>query len=299
MYGDDITLLLDDGDILIRAQFIRQNEFGSYLPELAYTLTNRTSSPWRTLKLQFDIGGLCNGERRQWTVPVVTSLGWAEDHQLVREYRDTVTPLVGEVDGCKAEIIKGSLLLAESFKIRIDGVLHERVDLAKELQEVKINHGAEAAAEAEEERKAAEAKAKSDAAELARRKRLAAERKRNALLAQKRAEEAEAAVLPDGIMVNRSENSSRVDQYARIIAMYGRPERDDSTENDVPRPAMVIRLIEYRPENVKIAFLPIANFGDPPPFRKWSVIGFIDMNTNNKMSKYEAAERLKERLRRW
>jgi hypothetical protein len=87
MYGDDITLPLDNGNILIRAEFIRQNEFGTYVPQLACKIRNQTSSPWVTLKLQFDIGGLCNGEPRQWTVPVVTSLGWAEDHQLVREYQ--------------------------------------------------------------------------------------------------------------------------------------------------------------------------------------------------------------------
>src|SRR6185369_6108202 len=118
--------------------------------------------------------GLCNGEPRQWTVPVVTSLGWAEDHQLVREYKDTVIPLVGKVDGCKAEIIKARLLLAENSKTRIDGVTGEQVDLAKEVQDLKAKRAAEAAAQAEEERKAAEAQRKKDAAETARRKRLAA-----------------------------------------------------------------------------------------------------------------------------
>ena len=178
MYGDDITLPLDDGSILIRAQFIRVNQYGSYVPELAFSLKNQTSSFWRTLKLQFDIGGICNGEPRQWTLPVVTSLGWAEDHQLVTEYTDTVIPLVGKVDGCKTEIIKASLLLAENPKTRIDGVTGERVDLEKELQKLKAKREAEAAAQAEEEQKASEAQAKKDAAEAAHRKRLAAEQKK-------------------------------------------------------------------------------------------------------------------------
>ena len=69
MYGDDITLPLDDGNIVIRAQFIQQR-YGNYVPELALKIKNQTSSSWRTLKLQFDIGGLCNGEPRQWTLPV-------------------------------------------------------------------------------------------------------------------------------------------------------------------------------------------------------------------------------------
>jgi hypothetical protein len=105
------------------------------------------------------------------------------------------------------------------------------------------------------------------------------------------------AVLPDGIVENRSEASNQVDQYGPIVAMYGRPERDDSTENDVPQPTIVTRFIEYRPENVKIVFVPIAKFGEPPPYLKWNVIGYIDMDTNTKMSKYQVAERLQSRRR--
>jgi hypothetical protein len=108
--------------------------------------------------------------------------------------KDTVIPLVGKVDGCKAEIIKARLLLAENSKTRIDGVTGEQVDLAKEVQDLKAKRAAEAAAQAEEERKAAEAQRKKDAAETARRKRLAAERDRkeaeeNARLTRKREEE--------------------------------------------------------------------------------------------------------------
>jgi hypothetical protein len=201
VYGDDLTLPLDGGNIVIRAQFIQQNKFGSYLPELVLQITNQTSSPRRTLKLQIDVGGFCNGEPRQWTVPVATSLGWAQDHQLVKEYKDYVIPLVGKVDGCRAEIIKAKLLLAESFTTRIDGETGERVDLEKQLQEIKAKrdaetaaHDAEVAAQAEAERKTAEAQAKKDAAEAARQKRLAAERKRketeeNARLEKERADE--------------------------------------------------------------------------------------------------------------
>ena len=205
MCGDGITLPLDDGNILIHARFIRINQFSVYVPELALSITNQTSSSWATLKLQFDIGGLCNGEFRQWTLPVVTSLGWAKDHQVVKEYTDSVILLFGKVDGCKAEIIKASLILAENSKTRIDGATGERVDLEKQLRDLKIKREAEAAAQAEEERrvaeaqaeeerKAAEAQAKKDAAEAARRKQLVAEQKRkqaevDAQRAKMRAEE--------------------------------------------------------------------------------------------------------------
>ena len=69
-------------------------------------MENHTSSPWRTLKLQFDIGGLCNGDPRQWTLPVVTSLEWAKEGPVSKEYTDTVFSLVGKVDGCNTEAIK-------------------------------------------------------------------------------------------------------------------------------------------------------------------------------------------------
>jgi len=202
MYGEDIILPLDDGNILIHAQFIRQNPYGSYVPELGFTMTNQTSSPWRTLSLQFVISGLCNGKVREWTLPVITrSLGWAEGHEFVREYTDTVIPLVGQVDDCKTEIIKASLVLAENSKTRIDGLTGERVDLEKQFQELKTKRDAEAAEQAEEEGKASEtqaaAQAKEDAAEAARQKRMAAEQRKkeaDSRLAEYRAAEHRAEV---------------------------------------------------------------------------------------------------------
>src|ERR1017187_6541833 len=188
MYGDDITLPLDDGNIFIRAQFIPSGQFN--VPELVLSITNQTSSPWATLKLQFDIGGLCGvGTPLQWSLSVVTSLEWAKDRQLIKEYTDYVIPLARKVDGCKTEIIRARLILAENSKTRIDGVTGEPPDLEKELLEIKAKREVEAAAqaeqrrraaeaEAEEKKKAAEAQAKDDAAEAALRKRLAAEQKR-------------------------------------------------------------------------------------------------------------------------
>ena len=190
LYGEDITLPLDDGSIAIRAQFIRPSGFGSDVPELSIEIKNHTSSSWRTLKLRFDIGGLCKGEPRQWTVPVTTSLGRAEDHPMVKEYVDTVIPLVGTVDGCKTEIIKASLVLAESSTARIDGVAGARVDLEKQLLEIKAKREAEAAARVEEEKTAAAAQAKKDAVEAARQKRLASERKQKQAEADAKAAEA-------------------------------------------------------------------------------------------------------------
>jgi hypothetical protein len=91
--------------------------------------------------------------------------------------------------GCTAEIITARVLFAENIKIRIDGVTGERVDLEKQLQEIKAKRDAEAAAQAEREQaaaeavaeiqaKAAEAQAKKDAVEASRRKLQADEQKK-------------------------------------------------------------------------------------------------------------------------
>jgi hypothetical protein len=171
--ADDITIPVGQGNIVIRPAFLRGN-----VPELSLKIKNQTAYSWRTLKLRFDIGCFCNGEPRRWTVPVTTSLGWAEDHPVVKEYVDTVIPLVGKVDGCDTEIITAKLVFAENSKTRIDGVSGETIDLENQLQEITKQREAEAALQADQERQAAEAEAKKAAAEAERRRRLAAEGKR-------------------------------------------------------------------------------------------------------------------------
>ena len=104
--------------------------------------------------------------------------------------------------------------------------------------------------------------------------------------------------LQEGIVDDPSSSSHQRDEYAPIVAKYGRPERDDdSTQYDASRPRIMTRLIEYRVENVRISFAPTGKFGDPPPYARWKVIGYIDINTNTKLSSAAVAERLKLRLR--
>jgi hypothetical protein len=79
LYGDDITIPLDGGSILIQgARFIRESVAGdgSLVPESSFMVVNQTSSSWRVLKLQFDVGGICNGEPRRWSHSVVLAVGW-------------------------------------------------------------------------------------------------------------------------------------------------------------------------------------------------------------------------------
>ena len=174
MYGDEITLPLDNGNIVIRASFIGFNGY-TQIPELTAGITNQTSSEWPTLKLQFDVSASCAGNERHWSIPATTALGWRKDYHVFQYYKDIVIALVGEVKGCKTESIKASLILAENADIRIDGVTGERVDYKAEREAEAAARAAAQAAQAEEERKAADAQY---AAEEARRKRLAAEQKR-------------------------------------------------------------------------------------------------------------------------
>jgi hypothetical protein len=70
VYGDDITFQLGDGRILIKdARFIRENvsEGGSLVPELSFTIINETSFSWKSIKLEFDMSGICGSEPRQWS----------------------------------------------------------------------------------------------------------------------------------------------------------------------------------------------------------------------------------------
>jgi hypothetical protein len=195
MYGEDITIPLDDGRLVIRdAQFIRVNNFRDYVPELSFRMTNETSSPWRTVKLRFNVDGTCNGEPHRWSFSAEVGIAYMASPPVMESYFNTIDPLVGKVDGCKAETIKASLVTAESPKVRINGVTGERVELEEELRQITAKRDAEEAVRAEEQRKAAAVQAKKDAAEAARRKRLAAEQKkkdaeRDARIARSMAEE--------------------------------------------------------------------------------------------------------------
>jgi hypothetical protein len=102
-------------------------------------------------------------------------------------------------------------------------------------------------------------------------------------------------VLPDGLLADRSQADNKVDQFWPIVEVYGKPDKDDSTAYDTPRPPLVARIIEYQPEGVRIAFIPIAKVTEPPPYTGWTVIGYIDTKADTKMSKDEVAERLKGR----
>lgn len=85
------------------------------------------------------------------------------------------------------------------------------------------------------------------------------------------------------------------DEAAMFIATYGPPTEEICTQDETPRPPIVTRWLVYRPENVRVIFIPFGSFGAPPPYSAWKFFGAQDAITDSALSPTEAAERLKKR----
>lgn len=117
-------------------------------------------------------------------------------------------------------------------------------------------------------------------------------------------------VLPDTAMpfsAERKRNSA--DQYAMLVARYGKPDSILSTENDSPRPKVSTRMAHYRIAHLKVAFTPngcveayeraikiVAESSHypaiaedemrrmepcvPPRNAGWTIVGYIDSSEN-------------------
>ena len=108
-------------------------------------------------------------------------------------------------------------------------------------------------------------------------------------------------VLPPGILERGSSdatNQDQADEFTAMVALLGRPNKEDSTQYDSPRPPIVSRFIEYQPENIRIGFFPTGRMGDPPPYKAWKLLGYVDIATNAKISNTEATQRFKDRIAR-
>ena len=66
------------------------------------------------------------------------------------------------------------------------------------------------------------------------------------------------------------------DDASEIIKRLGKPDKDDSTEYDQPRPPVVTRWLDYTRQNVRVMLVPANRVGDPPPYT-WKLMGFTDL----------------------
>jgi uncharacterized tellurite resistance protein B-like protein len=205
MYGDDITIPLDNGSIIVEnPQFIRSNNFGGKVPGLTFTLTNHTHRAWVSIDLLFDITYSCMGEAHQRSQAVKLGLGWSKDAPIKREFHDLAISLAGQVDSCQTENIKVNLVSATSLdNVRIEGAtggpaaLTEQVppdSLGQPDRQQSEERSTEQAAAHTAQAGAAVANQSKNPTKAARRKQLAAEQQRkqaeaDAQAARKKADE--------------------------------------------------------------------------------------------------------------
>lgn len=186
--GDFAVPIPTGGSLIIQhPQFIvinskyQQFNVKVYDPMLTFGVVDKSSAPWKELKVQFDMGGICNGEIRQWSESVTISSSTLAfmDEIGMKNYDHSINSLTGKVQGCSTEIIK----------VRVGDPPAETLNLKPELEAIKLKRdserAAETAAKGERDRVAAEERAKRDvehekqeAADAARRKRLADEQKK-------------------------------------------------------------------------------------------------------------------------
>lgn len=89
------------------------------------------------------------------------------------------------------------------------------------------------------------------------------------------------------------------DQGAWVIRLAGTPDEDYSSENEVPRPPIVARMITYSAKHVRVILMPEVPgkpnaIGTPPPYQWWTIVAFSDprLQTNAKLSREEGMRRL-------
>jgi hypothetical protein len=97
--------------------------------------------------------------------------------------------------------------------------------------------------------------------------------------------------------VGRAVSASVTSDAELLIYRCGKPDKDDSTAYDNPRPPIPSRLITYRKAHLMFAYIPGggANLGDPPPY-KWEFVGVKDTRTNKPITAAQMKATLSSRL---
>jgi hypothetical protein len=168
LQGEDIVIPVGTyGSIAIKEAWFIEPDSSS--PELSFSIENNTSSYWVPLTLQFDLGVLCDGEPRQWSVQMDLTVGYNAASPWYKKYDHIVTAASGKVRGCKTEIIRAALVHAVGRTSRVEGTVGNQVDLADELRAIKAKRAADQAA-----REAGEAARQAEKAAVAERMRLSA-----------------------------------------------------------------------------------------------------------------------------
>jgi hypothetical protein len=78
-----------------------------------------------------------------------------------------------------------------------------------------------------------------------------------------------------------------------FIQAHGRPDVDDTTALDNPRPPIVTRWLIYKRQRVRVTYIQLGHVGDPPPY-EWKFLAFQDAVTDAVIDRSEALRRMAE-----
>lgn len=96
----------------------------------------------------------------------------------------------------------------------------------------------------------------------------------------------------DGVAAEKKaiedEGKKPKDDADLVIKRFGKPDLDKSSENEIPKPAFITRMLDYTKERVRFVYV-LENDG------KWKYVGNTDPVTNTVIEPEEAVKRLKDR----
>jgi hypothetical protein len=87
------------------------------------------------------------------------------------------------------------------------------------------------------------------------------------------------------------------DDAELLISRCGKPDVDDSTAYDKPRPPIPSRFITYKKAHLMVVYLPGGGtkLNDPPPY-KWKLLGLKDTRTGEAIAAADLGRTLRQRL---
>ena len=97
--------------------------------------------------------------------------------------------------------------------------------------------------------------------------------------------------------VGRTVPASITNDADLLVYRCGKPNKDDSTAYDNPRPPIPTRLITYSKAHLMFAYFPggEVKLGDPPPY-SWKLLGIKDTRTNSPIKAGQLKSTLSRRL---
>lgn len=147
----------------------RSAEFGDLLPVLTFEVVNRSTAPWGTLHIRFDIEATCSGEQLKLNTVVFTDIEWAQGKEISRSARGVLPKAPATMEHCSVTALRPSLSFAANSHYIVDADTGTTRDLDAERKEAaELAREADELARKEEATRAAErARAEKQAAQLA------------------------------------------------------------------------------------------------------------------------------------